>query len=127
LVWTTTSWTLTANMVNMRAYFLLWTRVLMGGAQGIAVHPEMKYLAVRRVDNSGDGVFIVAADRLSALSHVLGDAETVGEIQGMSERFLFITLSCSRYWLRRVRLGWYSVCADILCDCSKPVFAHYSV
>ncbi|KAA1476621.1 isoleucyl-tRNA synthetase [Dentipellis sp. KUC8613] len=62
LVWTTTPWTLTANM-------------------GIAVNPEMEYLLVKQKDTA-DGVLIVAADRLSALAHVVGDVDVLGNIEG---------------------------------------------
>lgn len=63
LVWTTTPWTLTANM-------------------GIAVHPEMTYVMVRCVERTDEGAFLVALERLGTLSAVLGKVEIVGEIQG---------------------------------------------
>ncbi|KAH9063221.1 isoleucyl-tRNA synthetase [Lactarius vividus] len=63
LVWTTTPWTLTANM-------------------GIAVHPEMTYVMIRCVERTDEGAFLVALERLSALSTVLGKVEVVAEIRG---------------------------------------------
>ncbi|KAJ3532236.1 hypothetical protein NMY22_g7819 [Coprinellus aureogranulatus] len=59
LVWTTTPWTLTANM-------------------GIAVNPDMVYALVR----SGNAVYIVAEERLEYLSDVLGEAEVLVKITG---------------------------------------------
>ncbi|KAI9432988.1 tRNA synthetases class I-domain-containing protein [Lactarius indigo] len=63
LVWTTTPWTLTANM-------------------GIAVHPEMTYVMIRCVERTDEGVFLVALERLGTLSTILGKVEVVAEIQG---------------------------------------------
>ncbi|KAI0264675.1 tRNA synthetases class I-domain-containing protein [Gloeopeniophorella convolvens] len=63
LIWTTTPWTLTANM-------------------GIAVHPEMNYVVVRPTKDPENGVFIVASARLEALSKILGEVQVVGEIRG---------------------------------------------
>ncbi|KAG6831067.1 hypothetical protein H0H92_012990 [Tricholoma furcatifolium] len=61
-VWTTTPWTLTANM-------------------GIAVHPEMTYSIVRR-PGSGESVGIIAQERVTPLVDILGPMEILGEIQG---------------------------------------------
>ncbi|KAF8067764.1 tRNA synthetases class I-domain-containing protein [Lyophyllum atratum] len=62
LVWTTTPWTLTANM-------------------GIAVHPDLAYSILRRTD--GDSrVVIVAKERMTALADILGPFEIIGEVQG---------------------------------------------
>ncbi|KAG1738733.1 tRNA synthetases class I-domain-containing protein [Suillus lakei] len=61
LVWTTTPWTLTANM-------------------GIAVHPELTYSFVR--SSVKEDVLIVAKDRLVALEHVIGPYEVIAEIIG---------------------------------------------
>ncbi|TFY83159.1 hypothetical protein EWM64_g848 [Hericium alpestre] len=62
LVWTTTPWTLTANM-------------------GIAVHPEMVYELVRGRD-AGDGILIIAADRRLALEPVVGDVDVLATVTG---------------------------------------------
>ncbi|KAL4073583.1 tRNA synthetases class I-domain-containing protein [Scleroderma citrinum] len=65
LVWTTTPWTLTANM-------------------GIAVHPDLTY-AVIRTPRHPD-LLIVAKDRLFSLEHVLGlhnEIDLLGEIPGV--------------------------------------------
>ncbi|KAG6816435.1 hypothetical protein H0H87_006097 [Tephrocybe sp. NHM501043] len=62
LVWTTTPWTLTANM-------------------GIAVNPEMTYSIIRRTGFE-DCAEIVAQDRLASLSDLLGTVEIIGEVQG---------------------------------------------
>lgn len=59
LVWTTTPWTLTANM-------------------GIAVNPELQYAVVRVTD----GLFIVAKQRLEALKSVIGDSIVLFELMG---------------------------------------------
>ncbi|KAF8630473.1 hypothetical protein AX15_002904 [Amanita polypyramis BW_CC] len=61
LVWTTTPWTLTANM-------------------GIAVHPELMYGVVRC--NGLDEIFIVALERLEALKEIIGSADVVAELPG---------------------------------------------
>ncbi|KAI0305316.1 tRNA synthetases class I-domain-containing protein [Multifurca ochricompacta] len=63
LVWTTTPWTLTANM-------------------GIAVHPEMTYVMIRSAEWDGESAFLVALERLEGLSKILGKVEVVAEIQG---------------------------------------------
>ncbi|KAG6854411.1 hypothetical protein C0991_006953 [Blastosporella zonata] len=62
LVWTTTPWTLTANM-------------------GIAVNNEMTYSIIRRTGEDGR-VLIVAQERLAHLADVLGTVEIIGEVQG---------------------------------------------
>ncbi|KAF5350978.1 hypothetical protein D9756_008391 [Leucocoprinus leucothites] len=59
LVWTTTPWTLTANM-------------------GIAVNPELQYAAVRATD----GVFVVCRERLEALGQIIGQYTVVCELMG---------------------------------------------
>ncbi|KAG7091901.1 hypothetical protein E1B28_008299 [Marasmius oreades] len=61
LVWTTTPWTLTANM-------------------GIAVNPDLTYAVVQTLDKSQR--FIVAKDRIESLSDIIGPTELVGEISG---------------------------------------------
>ncbi|KAG6820906.1 hypothetical protein H0H93_009680 [Arthromyces matolae] len=61
-VWTTTPWTLTANM-------------------GIAVNPQMTYSIIRSSRQDGF-VGIVAQERLLPLADVLGDVEVIGEVQG---------------------------------------------
>lgn len=63
LVWTTTPWTLTANMA-------------------IAVHPEMTYVMVRCVERTDESAFFVALERLGTLSTALGKVEVVAEIRG---------------------------------------------
>ncbi|KAJ6486898.1 isoleucyl-tRNA synthetase [Mycena sanguinolenta] len=62
LVWTTTPWTLTANMA-------------------IAVHPDLAYVVVRRT-GAELPLLVVAKDRLEALATVIGEAEIVAEMQG---------------------------------------------
>lgn len=59
LVWTTTPWTLTANM-------------------GIAVNPELQYAVVR----VADGLFIAAKQRLEALKAVIGEPVVLFELTG---------------------------------------------
>ncbi|KIJ14582.1 hypothetical protein PAXINDRAFT_100059, partial [Paxillus involutus ATCC 200175] len=64
LVWTTTPWTLTANM-------------------GIAVHPDLTYAVVRSPRQAG--LLVIAKDRLSALERILGpvnEIEIITEVQG---------------------------------------------
>ncbi|KAI0284613.1 isoleucyl-tRNA synthetase [Russula aff. rugulosa BPL654] len=65
LVWTTTPWTLTANM-------------------GIAVHPDMTYALIRPTErtNEESSVLIVALERLDALFKILGKAEIIGKVRG---------------------------------------------
>ncbi|CAK5272919.1 unnamed protein product, partial [Mycena citricolor] len=72
LVWTTTPWTLTANM-------------------GVAVNPELTYAVVKRMDEGP--LLVIAKDRLDALSNVVGQVEIVKELQGMqfSSRITFLT------------------------------------
>ncbi|TDL24631.1 isoleucyl-tRNA synthetase [Rickenella mellea] len=61
MVWTTTPWTLTANM-------------------GIAVHPDLEYSILQRTN--GDGMVIVCQDRKDALHDILGETEELCTIQG---------------------------------------------
>ncbi|KAG1887595.1 tRNA synthetases class I-domain-containing protein [Suillus subluteus] len=61
LVWTTTPWTLTANM-------------------GIAVHPELTYSFVR--SSVKEDTLVVAKDRLVALEHIIGPHEVLAEMKG---------------------------------------------
>ncbi|KAI0065258.1 isoleucyl-tRNA synthetase [Artomyces pyxidatus] len=63
LAWTTTPWSLTANM-------------------GIAVHPEMSYVLVRQVEQQGVGVFIVALDRLQAVKAIVGEVDVLANVLG---------------------------------------------
>jgi isoleucyl-tRNA synthetase len=53
-------------------------------AQGVAVHPDMTYALIRPAERSGEdgNVYIVALERLSALSKVIGEAEVVAQIRG---------------------------------------------
>ncbi|KAG6887858.1 hypothetical protein C0992_010462 [Termitomyces sp. T32_za158] len=62
LVWTTTPWTLTANM-------------------SIAVNPEMTY-SVIRCAGEGGYVGIIAQERVAPLADLLGTVETICEVQG---------------------------------------------
>ncbi|KAL0958174.1 hypothetical protein HGRIS_000337 [Hohenbuehelia grisea] len=61
LVWTTTPWTLTANMA-------------------IAMNPELEYVAVKRQNVQSDQpeVVVVARDLLGALADALGPVEIIG-------------------------------------------------
>jgi isoleucyl-tRNA synthetase len=59
LVWTTTPWTLTANM-------------------GIAVHPELVYSLVR----SEGTAYVLAQDRLEHISDVLGEDDVLAQVNG---------------------------------------------
>ncbi|KAI6045227.1 tRNA synthetases class I-domain-containing protein [Pisolithus marmoratus] len=64
LVWTTTPWTLTANM-------------------GIAIHPDLTYVVAR--SQRHPGLLILAKDRLSALERFLGsysEIKVISEIRG---------------------------------------------
>ncbi|KAI0634849.1 isoleucyl-tRNA synthetase [Trametes polyzona] len=69
LVWTTTPWTLTANMA-------------------IAVNPEMRYriVSVQDSSESGPSIFIYAADREESLKEISGllssHVEILGELDG---------------------------------------------
>jgi isoleucyl-tRNA synthetase len=91
LVWTTTPWTLTANMVrtSSRCAFIR-SHVYV---QGIAVHPDMTYTLIRPAelpnDSEGASVLIVAQERLEALSKVIGKAELVAQIRGRSISYRF--------------------------------------
>ncbi|KAF8189885.1 isoleucyl-tRNA synthetase [Mycena galopus ATCC 62051] len=62
LVWTTTPWTLTANMA-------------------IAVNPDLTYVVLRRTDPDAP-LLIVAEERVEALTSIVGATETVAECPG---------------------------------------------
>ncbi|KAF5390104.1 hypothetical protein D9757_003845 [Collybiopsis confluens] len=61
IVWTTTPWTLTANM-------------------GIAVHNDMTYSLLRRAQD--DSLILIAQSRLEALQDILGSTRWISDIQG---------------------------------------------
>ncbi|KAF8999113.1 tRNA synthetases class I-domain-containing protein [Cyathus striatus] len=65
LVWTTTPWTLTANM-------------------GIAVNTELSYVAVRRTgeEDADKPILLIAKERLEPLKEIIGDVEIVLELTG---------------------------------------------
>ena len=95
LVWTTTPWTLTANMVRTFSNCAFIRSHVY--AQGIAVHPDMTYALIRTAElsNEGAGVLIVAQERLEALSKVIGTAELVAHIRGHSTLCHFAAFPCS--------------------------------
>ncbi|KAF9048105.1 isoleucyl-tRNA synthetase [Hymenopellis radicata] len=62
LVWTTTPWTLTANM-------------------GIAVNDDLTYLIVKRLERDGP-LLVIAKSRLEALVDILGPVNVVSELDG---------------------------------------------
>ncbi|TFK41606.1 tRNA synthetases class I-domain-containing protein [Crucibulum laeve] len=83
LVWTTTPWTLTANM-------------------GIAIHPELSYVAIRQMDEEkgGQGILIVAQERVEPLAEIIGRVEVLAilkgsELLGASYLPIFTPLSLS--------------------------------
>ncbi|KAG8960228.1 isoleucine-tRNA ligase [Tulasnella sp. 419] len=63
LIWTTTPWTLPANMA-------------------VAVNPGFEYLLIRRKSHPEQGTIIIGKDRLDGLRHILGETETLGVILG---------------------------------------------
>ncbi|KAJ7207110.1 tRNA synthetases class I-domain-containing protein [Mycena pura] len=63
LVWTTTPWTLTANMA-------------------IAVHPDLVYAVLRRTADDKLPLIIVAKERIESLDSILGAVDIVAEISG---------------------------------------------
>jgi isoleucyl-tRNA synthetase len=73
LVWTTTPWTFHGSLFRSHDY-----------EQGIAVHPDMTYALIFPAEQTDErtGVFIVALERLDALSKILGKAEIIGKIRG---------------------------------------------
>jgi isoleucyl-tRNA synthetase len=60
LVWTTTPWTLTANM-------------------GIAVNPELLYVVLR----AASGLFVVAKERLESIEQVIGESTVLFGLTGV--------------------------------------------
>ncbi|TFK49438.1 isoleucyl-tRNA synthetase [Heliocybe sulcata] len=61
LVWTTTPWTLTANM-------------------GVAVHPELKYSIINQKKTGR--ILIVGSERVYDLTDILGEVEEIGQVDG---------------------------------------------
>ncbi|KZT28115.1 isoleucyl-tRNA synthetase [Neolentinus lepideus HHB14362 ss-1] len=61
LVWTTTPWTLTANM-------------------GIAVHPDLKYSIL--IQKKTARTFIVGSERVYDLTDILGEVEEIAQVDG---------------------------------------------
>ncbi|KAJ7839606.1 tRNA synthetases class I-domain-containing protein [Mycena olivaceomarginata] len=71
LVWTTTPWTLTANMA-------------------IAVHPDLTYVVLRRTSAEAP-LLIVAKERMDALADIIGPADIVAELLGAELAGTFYT------------------------------------
>jgi isoleucyl-tRNA synthetase len=81
LVWTTTPWTLTANMVNWLV-FVCPIGLNADVDKAIAVSPDCVYAILRQEGDSMPGVLIIANDRVPALGDVLGSFSKLAEIQG---------------------------------------------
>lgn len=47
------------------------------------MHTDIDYVLVRSTSETADNVFIVAAERLSALTHVTGEVEVLAIVKGM--------------------------------------------
>ncbi|KAF9041334.1 tRNA synthetases class I-domain-containing protein [Panaeolus papilionaceus] len=85
LVWTTTPWTLTANM-------------------GIAVHQELTYEIVKATDENlehAGRLFVIATERKEALQSILGSVETIcsfvgSDLVGCTYEPIFRTSTLSR-------------------------------
>lgn len=81
LVWTTTPWTLSANMVGCVLLLHLFALTFM---QGIAVNPQLAYAVLGSPSDPGRAM-IVVRDRIQALSDVLGPVIDLGDISGKPE------------------------------------------
>ena len=81
LVWTTTPWTLTANMVRLA---VSTTRSFVTRVQAIAVNPNLMYAIVRCSDVRPGKFLIVASERLVALSEIIGPVDIYAELPGMA-------------------------------------------
>jgi isoleucyl-tRNA synthetase len=81
LVWTTTPWTLSANMVRSLNIPRHASHTDALTFQAIAVHPELVYAVIRSVSDH-ECVMIVARDRLEALSGVIVPFEQLFEVSG---------------------------------------------
>ncbi|KAF7300647.1 hypothetical protein HMN09_00950200 [Mycena chlorophos] len=79
LVWTTTPWTLTANMASQYYFAIPWSSY---SPQAIAVHPKMTYVVVRRVSEPNLPLLVVAKELLPTLSAFLGETAVLLELQG---------------------------------------------
>lgn len=80
LVWTTTPWTLTANMVSQKK---IPVEGRTNASQGIAVNPDMKYALASSSSAEGRKTFFIyAVDRQDALKPVLEEmgVDTVHEV-----------------------------------------------
>ena len=82
--------------------------------QGIAVHPDMTYALIRPTELSHEdaSVFIVAQERLEALSRVIGTAELVAHIRGPFTLYNFAAFMLTLTY--RIRTCW--------CPLSPPLF-----
>lgn len=63
VIWTTTPWTLPANMA-------------------IGVNAKLDYALLRRTEHPDEGILIIGKDRLEALNKVLGEYEVLGILPG---------------------------------------------
>ncbi|KAG9013802.1 isoleucine-tRNA ligase [Tulasnella sp. JGI-2019a] len=62
-IWTTTPWTLPANMA-------------------LAVNPELEYVLVRRQEHPEEGVLVVGKERVEALTKFMGPVDILKTLQG---------------------------------------------
>ena len=83
LIWTTTPWTLPANL-------------------GISVHPEFEYAAIE----NGDEVYIVASELISAVADKcgLGSEENPPKVLARFKGAVLDRLECNHAWIDRVSL-----------------------
>lgn len=96
LVWTTTPWTLTANMVSLFEGFLSLHLTI---SKGIAVHRDLTYCVLRPTAEGGKSI-IVAKDRMDALADLLGPSDILAEIKGYFAHNRVLSLSLTQSYCR---------------------------
>ena len=55
------------------------------------MHTDIDYVLVRSTSKTEDSVFIIAAERLSALTHVAGEVEVLAIVKGIDLQALVLT------------------------------------
>lgn len=85
LIWTTTPWTIPANMVCSHFTLPLLFIASYTTAKGIAVNTDMEYSVVRLTETTDrpSKVVIAGSELLESVQSVLGPVETLGTLSGM--------------------------------------------
>jgi len=116
-VWTTTPWTLSANMVRVQDRLIGSRADMLCFMQGIAVNNDLVYDISRCKNHISDGGAVIFANsRLVPMSDILKPVDRYGQIKGMY-------ISASRYIEQLISINYYSKGSDLVGVSYKPLFS----